>query len=263
MSGGWEPDPKMIEEVVGPSGTQYTIRRDVFALMLAEEADAALQGLPDGHPIANYLRDEISISADALRFGTTSALAEEPFAALVFARFGVETAIRISWVMGAGAEDEKVRTRLRRLEKLELRQLLSASDAISQVSDLGPLVANASELEQIVESISEPEAPRFLRTMAAEADWEWLYAIHRFCSSALHPGVAARGRIAESLQAKELTQILYYSFSGTVMAVGGLAAAVFPAFDVTKLRLNGRTFSHGGDPEQVFTRIGGGAEERG
>lgn len=102
--------------------------------MLAKEAESAFSRLPSREPVVGFLRDELSASVEALRLGITAALSNEPLAGLILARFELETAIRLSWIMGEGQDPEKVRTRLRRLEKLELRQLIEASDAMSEVS---------------------------------------------------------------------------------------------------------------------------------
>lgn len=234
----------MAETLVLPSGREVKVRRDALERTLVAEAESLLASFPADHPVSTFLQDELRVATDAVRVGTRSALGGDPSAAFVFLRVIVEAAIRMSWLAADGPDEEKTRIRITRLEKLDLAQLLSASASIADVTRTEPLVTNAEELERIRQQIGHPAAPSSMREMAKEAEWEWLYGIHRLCSVALHPGIGARGRIAEAYEPEELRRLLRWSFSGAVCATAGVALGIFRSIDESLLSLNARVFAN-------------------
>ncbi len=158
----------------------------------------------------------------------------------------VESAIRLSWLVAEGPVEDQVRTRLGRLEKRDLQQLLDASKAVAELSVMGPLVENADELRKDLRAIRESAAPE-PRTMAKEAGWAWLYALHRICSVGIHPGLGARARLWEAVETEDLVRLLYWSFSGAVSAAAGVALALFGS-DPTLIKTNAMVFANAGAP---------------
>jgi len=150
-----------------PSGKRVTVRRDATAVMLATEAAEMLETFPDDDPTASYLRDELMVAVDALRLGISSALAEEPFAAMVYIRVIVETAIRMSWLLTEGTDENAIRTQLARLEKHDLEQIVTASEKMDQVAHWGAILENDEELRALLSKLSGASAPD-VRTMAKE-----------------------------------------------------------------------------------------------
>lgn len=242
----WQPDPRLVRTIKAPSGSTYTLRLDGVAHGLAKEVESLLATLPTDDAAASWLRDELRVAINALRLGITFAHADERYAALGFCRLVIESAIRFAWLVAEGPVENQVRTRLGRLEKRDLQQLLDASKAIDDLTQLGPLVENGDELREHLGDLREPAAPD-PRTMAREAEWEWLYALHRLCSAALHPGLGARAQMWDAVRTDGLVQILHWAFSGAASAANGLAVALFDS-EPTLLKTNALVFANAGLP---------------
>jgi hypothetical protein len=240
----WQADPRLVRTVEAPSGKEYTLRLDGLAHGLAKEAESFLATLPENDPVAAWLRDELRVATNALRLGITMAFLHEGFGALGFCRVVVESAIRLSWIVADGPVEDQVRARLGRLEKGDLQQLLDASKAVAKISVIGPLVENEGELRKQLKAIRDAAAPD-PRTMAREAEWEWLYALHRLCSVGIHPGLGTRARMWEAVETDGLVQLLHWSFSGAVAASAGVALAVFDS-DPILIKLNAMVFANSG-----------------
>lgn len=241
----WSADPRLVRTVEAPSGRKYTIRLDGLAHSLAREAESFLATLPSGDAAAAWLTDEVRVATESLRRGITFAFLEEGFGALGFCRVVVESAIRLSWLLADGPLEDQVRIRLGRLEKHDLGQLLAASKAVAELSVIGPLVENEEELRKHLEAIKQPPAPD-TRTMAKEAGWAWLYALHRLCSVGIHPGLGARARLWEAVEADGLAQLLHWSYSGAVSATGGVGLALFGS-DPDQIKMNVMVFAASGE----------------
>lgn len=241
----WKADPRLVRRIEAPSGREYTVRLDGLAHGLAKEAESFLATLPSDDAAAAWLRDELRVATNALRLGVTFAFSEEGFAALTFCRVVVESAIRFSWLVADGPLEDQVRTRLGRLEKRDLQLLVDASKAVGELSVVGPLVENEDELRKHLKAIRQTAAPE-PRTMAKEAGWPWLYAVHRLCSVGVHPGLGARARMWEAIETEGLVQLLHWSYSGAVSAASGVALALFGS-DPALIKMNAMVFAHAGE----------------
>lgn len=253
MTDLWPADPRLIRTVDAPSGRSYTIRLDGLAHTLATEAESFLATLPAGDAAAAWLTDEVRVATHALRLGITFAFLEEGFGALGFCRVVVESAIRLSWLMTDGPLEDHVRTRLGRLEKRDIGQLLAASKAVAELSVTGPLVENEDELRRHLQAIKQTPAPE-TRTMAKDGGWAWLYALHRLCSVGIHPGLGARARLWEAVETEGLVQLLHWSYAGTVSASGGVGLALFGS-DANRIKMNAMVFAASGEapPDEVHS----------
>lgn len=216
-------------------------------MALADEAAEMLATFPKDDATASYLHDELVVAMDALRLGITSALTDEPFVAMVCVRVIVEAAIRMSWLLAEGPNEPAIRVRLARLEKHDLEQAISASEKMDEVASWGPIVENQEELRSYLGELGGKSAPD-VRQMAKEAGWEWLYALHRLCSVAIHPGLGSRARIAYLMELKELELPLLLAFSGATVSIGAIARALF-GIDASAYGKNAIVLANKGFPE--------------
>lgn len=230
MDEAWRSDPRLIRAVPDAAGRSITVRLDGVALRIAGEAKDLLERLPKDEPWARFITGEIEIAIAALRLGITNAYTEERFAALMFGRVLVESAIRLSWLLSQGSDEAHVRVCAGRLEKRDLQQLLAASRSIDTSSAFGHIVEDPEAIARYVDSFDAPSAPA-LRQMAGEAGWAWLYGIHRFCSAMLHPGLGSRSHIAEIVDPDTYAVLLYLAFSAAAVSGARAVSSLFPDID--------------------------------
>ena len=246
MSPAWEPDLRLVEEVVGPSHRKYTVRKDGPAAGLAEEAWTFLNAFPAPDPAIDYVRRELLLCTEALRLGITAAHVKDNLAAVVLGRVLVESAIRLSWIMGEGSADaDAVSRRLKRLEKLDVRALLDASTVAAQ-HGLGHLVDDPEQLRAALDANPEEAAPYPLKKMAREAGWEWLYGLHRYCSALIHPGLYSTSGVVNAAPLADLMLLLQWPFSAVVTTSAGIAKALAPTVDQPEPRMNMHYFVNKG-----------------
>lgn len=236
MEEAWRPDPRLVRTVSDASGRSITVRLDSVALQIAGEVKDLIERLPEDEPWARFVAGELEVAIAALRLGITNAFTEERFAALIFGRMLVESAIRLSWLLSQGSDEGSVRVCAGRLEKRDLQQLLAASRSIDTSSAFGHILEDPEAIARYVDSIDAPGAPE-LRQMAEEAGWEWLYGIHRFCSAMLHPGIGSRSHIADIVEPNTYAVLLYLAFSGAAVSGGRAVRSLFPQIDA-KLPVN-------------------------
>jgi hypothetical protein len=226
MADAWPVDPRLVRASRRASGRD-AIPRDAIALLLAGEVKNLIDGLPQEDPAAGFVVAELEAALDALRFGITNAFIEERFAALTFCRVLVESAIRLVWLVSHGSDERRVRISMGRLEKRDIQQLLAASRSINESSSFGHIVQSPESIVRYLDSLDHPAAPE-VRQMADQAGWEWLYGIHRFCSTMLHPGLGVRSRISEIVPPETYAVLLYLAFSLSADSGGQVGRALFP-----------------------------------
>ncbi len=226
MVDAWPADPRLVKASPNASGLE-TVRLDAIALLLAGEVRNLIDELPQDDAAAGFVVTELEASLNALRLGITNAFTEELFAALAFCRVLVESAIRLVWLLSRGSDERNVRISMGRLEKRDIQQLLSASRSINESSSFGHIVQSPESIAQYLDSLDHPAAPE-LRQMADQAGWGWLYGIHRFCSTMLHPGLGVRSRISEIVAPHTYAVLLYLAFSLSADSGGQVGRALFP-----------------------------------
>jgi hypothetical protein len=67
--------------------------------------------------------------------------------------------------------------------------------------------------------------------MAEQAGWGWLYGIHRFCSTMLHPGIGVRSRIADVVGQETYAVLLRLAFSLAGTSYGQVIQGLFPTIE--------------------------------
>jgi hypothetical protein len=224
---------------------ESAIRRDGIDMAMADEAASFLASLPAKDPWARYLREEGKSVSEAFRRGIEAGLVRDALPSVVFGRLVLETAIRMVWVGDQPGNADATRTRLGRLEKRDLAQLIRASDTIAVMSTAAPLLTNADRLKSELDSIAEKAAPE-PREMASEAGIEPMYAVYRYFATATHPGIAARAGVPELMDVEETMQILRFAYALAEGAIWAISDTLFGPLPPEVIRIIGKMMYAGG-----------------
>lgn len=234
--GDWPLPERLLRTIRLPSsGQEVTVRMDGSEYTLASEAEAFVRALPD-HPVADYLAREARSMTEAFRRGTHAAIEADTLGSLVFGRLVIETAIRMLWLAAQVDDIDSTRSRLGRLEKRDLSEILRASDAIHKLTGIEPLVANAEELRSSMDTTAKA-APN-LRQMAEDSGPVGLYAFYRFLSTSTHPGIGSRTDIARHIGGDEMRVFMRFAYSASVTAIAAVCGALLDDNFMDMLRLN-------------------------
>ncbi len=120
------------------------------------------------------------------------------------------------------------------------------------VAEWGQIITNADELTAHLASLQGAGAPASMRDMAKQAGWEWLYALYRFCSVAIHPGIGSRARLAYRVESETVELVLHWPLSAAAASVGGIAVDLFPDIDASLYRWNATVLVNRGIPTGLF-----------
>lgn len=231
-----EDDPRLVQEVMLPSGVVARIQLDVIARALAKEGNALIAVCPSDDAECQYVAGEMKLGVSAVRRGAAALHTDDSLTAWMYARLLCEIAVRMTWLFAGGPSAEAARSRLRRMEKRDVASLLSADKVLR--SQGRPMIENRREIEESQTALDVPPAPDMVR-MAKEGGWEWLYAIYRLASTYIHAGVIGNARLHEAYPSHETLALIHWTFGGAAVAAAGMVSALRPEIEIPSMKLSG------------------------
>jgi len=210
------------------------VQLDVIARELAREGDALVAVCPGGDPELQYVASELKLGIAAVRRGAAAVHTEDALTAWMYARLLCEIAIRMAWLMAGAPGGQAARTRLHRMQKRDVANLLGADSVLRQQEQ--PLIVNRREIEDSQAALEVPPAPGMLE-LAKEGGWEWLYAIYRLASTHIHAGVIGNARLHEANPPYESLALIHWTFGAAAVGAAGTVGALRPEIELPNLKL--------------------------
>lgn len=230
-----EDDPRLVQAVKLPSGRWAQVQLDAVARELAKEGDALVAVCRRGDPEVQYIASELKLGIAAVRRGAAAVHTDDALTAWMYARLLCEIAIRMAWLVAGPPGDQAARTRLRRMQKRDVANLLGADSVLRQQKQ--PLIVNRREIEDSQKALEVSPAPGMLE-LAKEGGWEWLYAIYRLASTHIHAGVIGNARLHEASPQHETLALIHWTFGAAAIGAAGAVSVLRPEMELPNMKLS-------------------------